>query len=286
MTAATGRRPSGLVEIVSDTLYRLGGVVALDQRISWVPPGRQGLHPVNCYLVRDGGSATMVDTGFAVFGEQILDQLAAVLRPGTSLSVFLTRAEYESVGNLARLNLVYPVERLLTGGIVNVFDAYSEVAGFADLRSRQDMLARMAAGEAVPVAGSDRLEVISAPLRILATYWLYDRLTRTLFTSDAFGYGTVSEAGDGPVTTARDADVGSDEIAAHVNVRFDWLPGARTTEVRDQVIRIFAERPVEIIAPSHGRVLRGAGVVRRHVDELLRVLEDDGVDAEPAGAAG
>lgn len=80
-------------------------------------------------------------------------------------------------GNLALLNSLHPVERLLTGGIVNVFHAYREVAGFAELRSRQDLLARMPAGASVAVARSDRFEVVSAPLRILATYWLYDRKT-------------------------------------------------------------------------------------------------------------
>lgn len=257
----------------------------LDRRISWVPLGTTGHQPMNCYLVADDGGATMVDTGFALFGPAILGQLEMVLQPGAALTVFLTRAEYESVGNLALLNSVHPVERLVTGGVVNMFDAYSEVAGFAELRSRQDLLARMPAGESVAVAGSDRLEVISAPLRILATYWLYDRWTRTLFSSDSFAYTTLTSPDDELVITSENDLTSYETIASHTNARFDWLPGARTEEVRKQITRIFDDRPIEAIAPSHGCILKGASVVRRHFNTLLQALEEDDERAQAAAQA-
>lgn len=39
--------------------------------------------------------ATLVDTGYAYFGEVISGQLETLLPPGAGLTVFLTRAEYE-----------------------------------------------------------------------------------------------------------------------------------------------------------------------------------------------
>jgi glyoxylase-like metal-dependent hydrolase (beta-lactamase superfamily II) len=56
-------------EIVPGRIYRLGGFIELDGRISWAPemPGR--FTPNNCYTVMEADRVYLVDTGVAAHRE-------------------------------------------------------------------------------------------------------------------------------------------------------------------------------------------------------------------------
>ena len=54
------------VELIPDQLYRIGAMMPLDGRISWVPPDVRGFQPANSFVVLDGLNATLIDTGPAL----------------------------------------------------------------------------------------------------------------------------------------------------------------------------------------------------------------------------
>lgn len=271
------------VELVPDRLYRLGATMPLDGRISWVPPDLRGWQPANCYLVLDGLDATLIDTGPKLYEDEIVPQLRSVLPAGARLTVFVTRLEPEGLGNIGPIHAAVGIDHIITGGIPNMFDAWNDIPGFVRMWSgRADWLGdkafmdRVATGEPIPVGGSDRLVVLAAPLRILATFWVYDRVTRTLFSTDVFGHTSLRHETDPPVRTTLDEDDTTYESArAHVLAKFPWVSYADIGSIDERIDAIFADRQVDTIAPMHGCVLRGEALVARHRELLHRVLTED-----------
>src|SRR5262249_1084307 len=117
------------------------------------------------------------------------------------------------------------------------------------------------------------IDVMQAPIRLIATRWLYDRATRTLFSSDMFTH--VWRAGaDGPwiVTDADDTAWARGLRSFPVNARYWWPAGAPTGPIRRGIADVFANCDVETIAPGYGCILSGRKVVARHVRMLDEVL--------------
>jgi flavorubredoxin len=271
------------VEVVPDKLYRLGAMMPLDGRISWVPPTLRGYQPANSYLILDGKNATLIDTGPAVYEDEIVGQLKSVLPAGAHLTVFVTRLEPEGLGNIGPIQARIGIDRIITGGIPNMFDSWNEIPGFVEMwNNRSDWLGdrtfmdRVATGESIPMGGSDRLLVLPAPLRILATFWVYDRETRTLFTTDVFGHTSVKSPAESPVRSSLAEDDTTYESAKEqVLAKFPWVAYANNRPIDEKLTQLFAERPVEIIAPMHGAVLRGEALVNKHLELLHRVLREN-----------
>jgi flavorubredoxin len=117
-----------------------------------------------------------------------------------------------------------------------------------------------------------------APIRLIATRWLYDRATRTLFSSDMFTHvWRYTEIGPW-IVTETDSDPTSvrDIRSFMLNTRYWWLEGAPTGEIRRGIDAIFEKYDVEIIAPGYGCILRGRKVVARHyrmLDEFLKTCD-------------
>jgi hypothetical protein len=269
---------SDVLELVPGALYRLGGLVKLDGRISWAPREARGYQPINCYLVVEPGMATLIDTGPAFHEAQVTEQLRRALPPQARLSVFLTRAEYEGIGNLGAVHAAVGVDDLFSGGVPNIFDGYAEVPGFAEMWNRRTYISRIPPTASPAIGDSRRLHMLAAPLRVLATYWAYDNLTRTLFTSDVFGHTDCATASGSPVIERVSDDSSNYEsVRAHVLAKFPWLAFGRVQTIRDALSAVFEKYEVEIIAPMHGSVLKGGEVVTRHYEFLQRLLaESDG----------
>ena len=271
---------SKAVELVPDRLYRLGSMLDLDGRVSWVPSDLRGFQPSNCYLVIDGKNATLIDTCPALFEDEVIDQLRSVLPSGAHLTVFVTRLEPEGLGNIGPIQAKIGIDRIITGGIPNMFDSWNEIPGFVEMwNNRRDWLGdrtfmdRVATGEPIPMFGSDRLLVLPAPLRILATFWVYDRETKALFTTDVFGHTSVKAAGDPPVRMSlKDDDTTYESARAHVLAKFPWVAYANTQPIDEKLTQMFAEHEVTTLAPMHGCVLVGKELVDKHVNLLHEVL--------------
>lgn len=256
---------------VTPTLTRIGASVALDGRLSWAPRIEGHYQPINCYVALDGAGRTLVETGLAAHRQTLFTQLRQTLTADEPFLIFMTRTEHECSGNLSAITAAMNVSKVIFGGGGNPFDAYDEVT-----RSAKSDVARQAlppAGAAMaPLGDSQSLYLVPARIRILTTYWLYDRTSKTLFTSDVFGH-TSHPAGGPVVLSTLDEDETTFESARqHILQKFFWLPEARTHLLKQWLERVFSECDVEIIAPTHGSVLRGRPLVEKHYAILQDVL--------------
>jgi flavorubredoxin len=281
----------GATEIVAGKLYVLGGAVRNDNRISWVPPNTPGWLPINCYLLLSEGSAMLIDTGPACHRQQLLLQLKSLVLPNVPLSIIVTRAEADCIGNLDAVVRNFNVEGVFTGGVQNPFDfiddalenivedAYDEDTVEA-LTGRR--LERKEEGEPIELGGDRRLYVYAAPLRILQTFWLYDDGTSALFTSDFFGHNMMTDQVLARVlddeSNASDAPATVETVRSHMYTKFGWMKIADRETLAAKLGGFFAGRDVRILGPSHGRVLSGAGVIRRELNVVGQALWGGNID--------
>ena len=266
----THRSVAGHEEIVPDRLYVLGANIPVAGNVSWVDRTHRGHQRVNCYLLRGDSRLTLIDTGVAALREAVLDQLTSLVPPGTPLSVFLTRSEFECTGNLNAIVDTFNVTSIHTGGGTNPFDAFDVVTSFD--RNNEPSREILQRGDDVMIG--DGLTVLTPVIRLLRTFWGYEASTKTLFTSDLFSH-TVSAGEDGPAVIDSVGTVadGADLMRRNVYAKFPWLARARTATLRRGLAELFESREVEILAPTHGCVLKGRDVVREHVQFIDRLLE-------------
>jgi hypothetical protein len=266
-----------------ETVRQDGALVALhlpypvDPRVS-TPPGTGEAH-LNVYLIREESDALVLDTGFTVHEAAVLAGLARHLPAAPRLSLFPLRlGEFDSVCNMVSIADRYPVE--------TVYAAQLEGAGWLSFRPDRPVTDQFDGVRfqhvhqelKIPLGeeGGRTLEVFRPELRLLATHWIYDPATCTLFTSDMFTHARPSGPRPWLVDTTND-DSTREEIRDHLyRTRYWWLPGARTGGLVTFVREVFVSREITRIAPASGAVLEGADVVARHVDLLCEVLEAAG----------
>jgi hypothetical protein len=264
MTPTQSVKRAEVVELVPELVFAIGGVLPLDERISWAPKGASGYQPAGTYLVLADEMPLVIDPGLAWVEDEVVRGLSSLVPAGTTIDVFLTRSQLECVGNLGAVAARYPIRRIYTGGVRNPFDAF-DASPSIDQRS---------AGVAVQRSPEDvHLEIIHASLRLLNTYWAYDARTKVLFTSDAFTHTTVGSPDAHPVLDDQAADTTtSGQVIAFMLPAFPWLEGAVTAPIAQHLRAIFDEHDVETVAPVRGCVLQGRDVVMRHVDLLAEAL--------------
>jgi flavorubredoxin len=256
--------------LVPDTLYALGATVPNDGRVSWVRADGGGHIPLNCYLLREGHHGWLIDTSLPIVEEAIVSQ-ARSFRDLTDVDLVLTRCvEFDSGGNAEPLLGVLPIN-----------------AAYADFKPTEWMYfrspwappARRVEPRLLPVNapltpshGRD-IFVLHTRVKLLATAWLYDTGTRTLFTSDTFSHVLATEPNQRIVTT--DDDTTSAEIVhEHLMTKFDWLSGAETGPLR-RYLRETRERwPIEMLAPAYGCMIVGTDLVQKHFDLMDAALEE------------
>lgn len=263
------------VELVPEKLYRLGGLTPLRGTISWVPKAAAGYLPVNSYLLREDASALLIDTGVPAHAAEISEQLQRLVPAGGDLQLYVTRIEPDVVSNLRMLTNRFGVEKVYGGGVMNPFDYFDDLSAEAHIQADSGLrLIRMAPDSAVELSPTRPIHLVPTALRLLYTFWAYDSETKTMFTSDSFGHAYLDDPSEPPVVTAANDTVTPDEVRAHLLTKFDWLQGADTDVIHDDIAHIFDTYDVEIIAPSSGMVLRGKDVVDRHVGMVKQVLLD------------
>lgn len=285
LTAPARSREYGAVELTENRLYRLGGIARNDGRLSWATPDVAGWVPINSYLLTTSGRSMLIDTGPAAHKQQILLQLRQLISKSDPLTVFLTRAEADCIGNLDEIVRGFNVIDVLSGGRQNPFDfiddalshmledAYDEDTIEA-LSGRR--LERKQTEEAIDLGEGRTLFVHAAPLRILTTFWLYDDETQTLFTSDFCGHNYV--AGDPMVmplsAPLRDEDLPAsvEHARSHMFSKFDWMVIADKVTLRTKLTSFLADKTVRTLAPTHGRVVTGVEVVNQQIEIIGEAL--------------
>lgn len=265
-TSDSGDRPYA---IVPGTLYAIGDTVSVDGKLSWLRSTDRGTQPLNAYVIRDGTSALLIDTGVAAHRASILKQLDELLVGVTSLQIFLTRHELDCVGNVKAIAERFPQTKVYAGGSVDVHDGY-EMAGMSDLAeiAYDFRLHRVPSGGDVLIGPGRSVRVLKAKMRLLDTYWIHDALTATLFTSDSFGYTVTSVDGADPDFHIPSRDL----LAERLLTRFAWMSADDVSEIVEELRRVFSELNVINIAPTHGLVISGQVAVQAHHAALTAAL--------------
>ena len=270
--SATARSRAGTTpadEIVPGRIYRLGGFIELDGRISWAPPIPGRFTPNNCYAVAEADRVYLIDTGVAAHREIVIDQLKGLLPPDRPVTAFLTRSEYMCSGNLAAICNTGSIEELVTTSR-NPFAGSTEIVrGLTDnvRRTEPDR------GSIVPLGSSENLLIIPPLLRLLGMFWVYDKQSKTMFTSDLFGHVSVASPSLQPIVDdLADDDTTYDTVRNHTLMRYHWLPMATTEPLIAWMEHVFDTYEVEVIAPTSGAVLVGAPVVGKHYDLMIELL--------------
>ena len=275
--AREARFAGGVAALADGRLYALQNPFVLDGRVSSYAASARGYSSANCYLVTEPDAAMLIDTGFGKDEPTIRAQVESLIAPRLPLSLFPLRLnEFMSINNVETFAGHFNVETCYTSNIDAAlwFDFGAKTDGRDVLASMK--VTAVTRSDVIKLgAGGRTIEVMNAPIRLIATRWLYDRATRTLFTSDLFTHvWRDAETGPWVVTDADNDPTSQSDVRSHMlNTRYWWLEGAPTDAIRRGIDKIFDSCDVETIAPGYGCILRGRNVVARHyrmLDEFLK----------------
>jgi len=266
----------GIATLAQDRLYALQNPFPLDGRVSSYPASARGFSVVNSYLLKQPDAAMLIDTGFGKDEPTIRTQIEELIAPGLPLSLFPLRLnEFMSINNVASLAGHFNVETCYTGNIdAALWFDFGEAGGRDILKSMK--VTAVSRADTIELGKLGRaIDVMNAPIRLIATRWLYDAATRTLFSSDLFTH-LWRDAATGPwiVTEADNDPTGLRDVRSFMlNTRYWWLEGAPTDSIRRGIGKVFDQYDIETIAPGYGCILSGRKVVARHyqmLDEFLK----------------
>jgi len=272
---------SNIATIVEGKLYALQNALHLDGRVSAYPASARGYSMSNCYLLVDDDAATLLDTGYAVHEPVIRQQITSLIGPGQRLSLFPLRLnEFMSINNVETLAAHLDVEQCYTGN--------PDAAWWFDFGATSDhgqsvldklKITVVGRNEALTIGGRGKrvLDVFQAPVRLITTRWIYDRETKTLFTSDMFTH-VWRDTPAGPWFVDEGNDVSSfDHVRSFLlNTRYWWLEGVNTAPLRDEVTKLVDSLDIETLAPGYGAIIRGRDLVAKQFkifDDVLASLD-------------
>src|SRR6266481_6785071 len=178
----------GIAALAEGKLYALQNPFALDGRVSSYPKSARGHSVANSYLLTQSDAAMLIDTGFGKDEPVIRAQIESLIAPGLPLSLFPLRLnEFMSINNVETFAGHFNVETCYTSNIDAAL--WFDFGAKADGRSILDAMPVTAVtrSDTIQLGSEGRpIDVMQAPIRPIATRWLYDRATRTLFSSDMF----------------------------------------------------------------------------------------------------
>ena len=234
-------------ELSADKLFALQNPMRLDGRVSSYPASARGYSATNIYLLRQPDAAWLIDTGFGGDEPVLRAQIEKLIGRKTPLSLLPLRLnEFMSIQNIDPFTLHFNVKECFTGNPDAAF-WFDFGAGSDAGRNTLDTLNITTIGreETIPIGDLGRPVVVyQAPIRLIATRWIYDEATKTLFTSDMYTH--------------------------------TWLEGVDTAKLRKGMNAILDKHDIETIAPGYGCVLRGRKTVEKHIkliDDVLKSLD-------------
>jgi hypothetical protein len=269
----------GAAALAEGKLYALQHPFALDGRVSAYPASARGFSVANSYLLTQSDAALLIDTGFGKDEPLIRTQIESLIATNLPLSLFPLRLnEFMSINNVETFAGHFNVEQCYTSNVDAAlwFDFGAKADGRSILESMR--VTAVTRADTIEVGNCGRLiEVMQAPVRLIATRWLYDRATRTLFSSDLFTH-VWRDRSEGPwlITDGDDTTTARGLRSFMLNTRYWWLEGAPTDSIRRGIDAVFDKYDIETIAPGYGCILRGRKVVARHykmLDEFLKACD-------------
>jgi hypothetical protein len=265
----------GITTLAEGKLYALQNPFAVDGRVSTYPASARGFSVANSYLLTESDAAMLIDTGFGKDEPVIRSQIESLIAPGLPLSLFPLRLnEFMSINNVETFAAHFNVEQCYTSNTDAAlwFDFGANANGRSILDSMP--ITAVTRSDTIQLGAKGRpIDVMQAPVRLIATRWLFDQATRTLFSSDMFTH-VWRPRPDGPwIVTDDDDHSSARELRSFLlNTRYWWLEGAPTDSIRAGIRDVFDKCDVETIAPGYGCILHGREVVTRHVRMLDEVL--------------
>ena len=266
-----------IIELKKDKLFLIQNIVKLDGRLIAFPPNLEGFAPLNLYILKEKTGAFMIDTGYLYHQNNILRQLSEVIASDLPLSVLPTRVnEFMSVGNVKSISQQF--------NVINYFLAQPNAPDWFDFtdserdQKLQEIPTHLIGKHIEHEIGSNTerfVEIMSAPLRLINTAWVYDKVSKTLFTSDMFTYA-LSDNKNGPwILEEGELACESQFIKSFMlNTRYWWLEGAKTRILRDNVRNIFKKYDITTIAPGYGKIFRGRDLVLEQFNKLDEILDE------------
>ena len=268
-------------ELAAGKLYALQNTMRLDGRVSSYPASARGYSVTNCYLLKQPDAAWLIDTGFGGDEASLRAQIESRIPRSLPLSLLPLRLnEFMSIQNIDPFTLYFNVKECFTGNPDAAF--WFDFGAGSD--SGQNTLDRLtittiSREETIPIGAQGRPVVVyQAPIRLIATRWIYDAATKTLFTSDMWTH-TWRETSDGPwiIQDGDDDPTDFDHVRSFLlNTRYWWLEGVDTAKLRKGIDQILSKHDIETIAPGYGCILRGKKTVAKHmqlVDDVLKSLD-------------
>jgi hypothetical protein len=236
----------------------LTDLVPIDGRVSWVPPDAVGFEPYNEFLLLGDERALLIDTGVALHGPALVATLRQLLGP-RALTVFATRIELDTLGNLAAILAAFPRAALATANPIPPVDLVHLPPG---ARWLGGPVTHHRFGTDLASLGFPGVTVLDPVMRTLGTSWLHDAGSGALFTSDSF-CGEMLPTIDTPVIRRDDfyrlpAPV---TLRGHLQAKFQWLAEAEGDTLARHWDSLFGQVAPTAIAPLHGRVMAGSDLV-------------------------
>jgi hypothetical protein len=271
---------SNIATLADGKLYALQNALHLDGRVSAYPAHARGYSMANCYLLVEDDAAVLIDTGYAVHEPIIRGQIESLIGAGQRLSLFPLRLnEFMSINNVETLAAHLDVEQCYTGN--------PDAAWWFDFGATSDhgepvldklKITVVSREQTLPIGSGGRvLNVFQAPIRLIATRWIYDGATKTLFTSDMFSH-VWRDTPQGPWFVDETNDTSSfDHVRSFLlNTRYWWLEGVHTGPLREAVAKVIDSFDIETLAPGYGAIIRGRDLVEKQFrifDEVLASLD-------------
>ena len=264
----------GIAELADGKLYALQHQFALDGRVSAYPASARGFSVANSYLLKEDDAALLIDTGFGKDEPAIRGEIEELITPGSALSLFPLRLnEFMSINNVATFAGHFNVDQCYTSN--------TDAALWFDFGTEDNSRGILDSMKVTAVTRADTIElgkhgrpidVMQAPIRLIATRWLYDRVTKTLFSSDMFTHvWRDGETGPWIVTDTDNDSTSPREVRSFMlNTRYWWLEGAPTDSIRRGIGEVFDKYDIETLAPGYGCILKGRALVQKH----YRMLDD------------
>lgn len=273
-----------ITELSDGKVFALQNIFPLDGRVSAYPSSTVGYSCANCFLLYEKDGALLLDTGYSSHEDIILQQLSSILEPNTPLSIFPLRInEFMSVGNAMAIAKEF-----------NVVECYSQVPDMSfwlDFESTGSKQAKVIPTTVLKFPSkigigenNRKVDAFGAPIQLIATRWVYDETTKTLFTSDSFAQFS-QEKPEGPwiIEENKKSDNYNFTKSFLLNSRYWWLEGANTLPLRNDINGIFSKFKVNTIAPGYGAIINGNNLVNEELSTLMQILKDS--DREKTNAA-
>ncbi len=243
-----------MIRQVKADLYQIGECV----------DGEHGHEAVRVYVLLNNGRPIIIDCGSHLHRQTIFRELDTVLAGAIPEYVFLTHSELPHSGNLQKVATKWPQIQVLVSTILL---PYIELAPVIPL----DQITTVAPGSVLYLAGRSLVFVAALLKDQPGTQWIYDRHTKTLFTGDGFGFyhapglcALFSHEVEGGIQ--------QEQFRAYHANAFRFLRWVKPERFNADLDKLFQNRPVDIIAPTHGNAI--CGDIPAHLKRVKQAISD------------